>query len=804
VKKLIYISILLTFGFNSVFGQGLYRLGGGTEMNSVQLVTPSDNSLFVFEVTTNSEYKLYEYDGFKYTDLGVIPNIPKHGISDKEDFKIVDARIFDNKLFVLGQDFGPVKSNSSTRILSWDGSNWKDLTTSLVSEAYSASKLVELKGKLCILGIFKSHGLLYYDAPNWVGQGLRMGTNPELDYVLDAETYLGRIYATGEFTRPLSGQRYNTAIFDNNEWRPVVTPPFIGKSKNFTIINGEMLLSGEANVEYDYLKSFNGIGWNDISSGLDDVFITEFWDIAGHNDMLCITGLFENKQSGERFNYMTKDAAGWHFGEQSFTTDKISLAELNGEIFAFGNFNYPAVKAIGEIGYHSAIISGKVYFDENDNCVQDGSEKGLELAKVILNPGNVVAYTDLNGNYSIPVSPGSYSITFAPGIKNDYGCGRIVSTNVTSNVNYEVPELNAIEKVGIVDLELSSQLRNGWQLVKGKYNEIQLNARNNGSVMIEGATLQLKMGDWWKDVTIVPTPNSTTNDEYIWNVSDLAKGETFTINISGIIKSELGLYNDFCFTGDVDFPQTDISTKSNRDAAQLTTTDELDPITKQVDCGSWFSTATEFITYQIRFENEANEVVNNLTIVDTFDNELVATTIWDFTDIGSTKQRVTKVIKDPISKKYRTLCVWNSTDAGLAPSGDASHKDVGYAQIKFELHNVSKVKGIELCNQAHVRLENSEPLYTNTVCSKVTSLSVPQFNTTSLVNFYPNPADQRITFKNNSGEERTVELMSQTGQLIHTYNLHQFEEITVNVDALASGIYLVNVLGFETQKLVIQ
>lgn len=804
MRKLIYISILLTFGFVSAYGQGLYRLGAGTEFNEVGLVTPVGNDIVVFEITTNAEYKLHRFDGFTYNDLGVIPNLPKHGDTSKEDFRIVDAKQFDGKLFVLGHDFGPQKSPSPTRILTWDGNTWSDITTAKVREAFTATKLLEFNNKLCVLGIFKTDGILYLDNGNWIGLGARLGTNIQTDYVLDAAVYRGRIYATGEFTRPLSGQRYNTAVFESNEWRPVITPPFVGKSKNFTVVNGELILSGDANIEFDYLKSFDGIGWTDISAGLDNVLVTEFWDMSGHGEVLCLTGIFENKLTGGSFNFLTKDADGWHIGEQAFTTDVISLSQNGGQIYAYGDFKYPGVQAIGEIGYNSAVISGKVYFDENNNCIQDINESGLALAKVTLNPGNLITFTDENGLYEFPVSPGAYSITFDHGVKNQYGCGRLVTLTVSGNVNYAVPELNAIERPNVVDLELSSQLINGWKLVKGQYNEIRLNAYNNGSETINGATLKLKMGDWWDEVSITPTPSSVIDDEYVWNVSDLQKGAYLTIMINGKIKSELSEYNDFCFTGDVDLPQIDVSTKSNREAAQLTTTDEIDPISKQVDCGAWYSTATDNISYQIRFENEANEVINNVIVIDTFDSELITTHVWDYTDLGQSTKLDIKMIKVPGKEEWRLIYTWVSTDANLAPAGDANGKDVGYAIVKFKLHSLSKEKGVELCNRAQIKLDNSEPLYTNTVCSKATSLNVPGIPMPSQIQFYPNPADQYVALSNESSEERIIDILNQMGQVIKTVTILPFEETEIDISSLSSGVYMLKILGFETQKLVVQ
>ena len=473
MRKLIYISILLTFGFASAFGQGLYRLAEGNELNAVELASPGEDGLYVFEVTASSTYKMHFWDGFSYTDLGVIPNFPKHGDTNKEDFKVVDALYHKDILYVLGHEFGPIKSNQPTQILSWDGTQWTDLTTSEVSSAYSATKLIVYQNNLSILGIFKTAGILAYKNQVWEHIGNRLGTNTSDDYVLDAAIYRGRIYATGEFTRPLSGQRYNTAIYENDAWRPLVTPPFIGKSKHFSMLNNELLLSGEANVEFDYLKSYDGIGWTNVSNGLENVLASEFWDIAVTEGKICLTGVFENRQNGKQFNYLIKDIDGWHMGDQAFSNVPVELVATNNKIYAFGHFQYDGIQAIGEIQSNDALLSGKIYVDENDNCIQDATEVGLPLAKVTLNPGGLVTFTDENGLYEFPVSAGAYTITFEPGIKNRFGCGRLALVTVSNNVNYEVPELNVVEKPDVVDLELSSQFRNGWKLVKGEYNEMQ-------------------------------------------------------------------------------------------------------------------------------------------------------------------------------------------------------------------------------------------------------------------------------------------------------------------------------------------
>lgn len=785
--------------------QGMYRLGEGTELNAVQLIVPSGDNVLVFEITETNQYELHRYNGISLESLGVIPNIPLHEITDQENFKIVDALVLSGKLYVLGSDFGPNPTTKPNRIIEWDGSKWTDLTNDVIANASNVSKLISYNNNLTLVGIFENSGLVSMVDGTWTTVGGVLGDNRISDNVLDATTFLGKVYVTGEFTRPGTGQRYNTGVYQNGTWRPLETPPFIGKSKHFDIVNNQLILTGESNIVYDYIKSYDGSQWTDISVGLEDVIIHEFWDIAGHNSLLYLTGSFEDRQTGRRFNFISKDADGWHFGENTFQNEQIRLAEKGNEIYAYGNFNLNGIINAGELTYHSAMLTGRIYFDENNNCVFDETERGLDLVKVTVNPGEIVGYTNKYGLYEIPVGNDAYTITFEKTNGQDFGCGRLGIVNVTSATNYVAPELNVIEKPDVVDLELSSTMINGWKLVRNSYNEIKLFAHNAGTEDIEGASLSMKMGDWWKEVKITPQPTSTKEGELIWKISDLAKGETFEILISGETKVELELYNDFCFTGEVDFPQVDLFGSSNRETAEFETVDELGPISKQVDCGAWYPTNTQDITYQIRFENEADEIVNDVVVIDTFDSDLVTTGVEDYTVLGSTREVQIRMIEVPGKKQeYRMIYKWISSDANLAPAGAKDGKDVGNVIVKFRLHEYSKQKNIELCNQAQVIYDNNEPLYTNTVCSKATSLGVERNgNFISQVRFFPNPATKEITIENNSQESRIIEIRTQTGQLLFSKELVASENKVLDLTKWAKGVYILQIAGYESQKLLV-
>lgn len=786
------------------YGQAMFKLGQGTEFAHVYKTTGAGQDLYLVEITSQSEYKLHRYDGYDYTDLGTISVLPKHNISTAEGFRILDMTYFENKLYVMGTEFGPNKSTTPNKVVVFDGTNWNDITNTNITEAYQLNSFVSYGNKLHIVGIFKNSGLMYLDNTDWMPAGDVLGSNKVLDYVIDAEVYLGKIYATGEFTRPITAQRYNTAVYQNGSWSPISTPPFIERSRYFTKINNKLVLCGEANVQFDYLKSFDGAGWDDISQGLEDFDAQEFWGLAGTENLLCATGVFVNRKTGVQFNFLMRDTKGWHFGENTFTNNRISLAQNGNDIYAYGDFGFTGISGIGEMTYNSSMISGKVYVDLDNSCTQEPNEKGLGTTKLILNPGNHVFYTNTDGTYQIPVKPGAYTVSFEPPVKYGFGCGKLVSVNVDKQINYQVPDMNVVVLPDVVDLELNSRLLNGYTLLKNKYNEIELLARNNGSVTIDGATLTLKMGDWWKDVVITPTPIQMEEGTYQWNLTNLGEDEQFVIKISGTIKSDLPLHTDFCFTGEVTAPQVDVDGVSNREAVDFTAGEDLDPISKQVSCGKWYAVTDNDISYQIRIANESNSVVNKVTVVDTFDSDLVSNYITDLTDLGSSTKTSFKQIKVPGRDEWRMIYTWTSIDANLSATGATDGSDVGFATIKFKLHDYSKQKGIVLCNTARVYLENYEPQFTNTVCSQATNVGIdPVVKFKSGVILFPNPASDELTIKNGSTEKRTITVMSQTGQILYETEVQSLDNAKLDLRAWVSGIYFVQVRGFETQKLII-
>ncbi|MBO6516320.1 MAG: T9SS type A sorting domain-containing protein [Bacteroidia bacterium] len=806
MKRLIHIAILLVMPLIA-FGQGFYRLGDGFDLGAVKAAHESNGSIVFVEVLENEDYGLKTWDGFEFIDHGAIDVLPKHGVNADGNFEVLDAIVFEGDVYVLGQYDDSYTGSTPIAIAKYDGNSWSNVADQNVQGAYRLTKFVEFNNKLHLIGIFRNSGLLSYEGGSmWVPFGNVLGSDKRNDFVHDVNVFEGRMYATGEFTQQFSNLRFNLGVFANGLWEPVSTPPFLHLSKDIEVVGEKLYVSGEANHLSDYLKTFDGLGWDDVSKGLEDIEVFAFWDLAGHKDLLCLSGIFEERSTGKRFNFLLRDKNGWKFGESTFILDKeIYLLTRGTEIYAYGDFHYGSGANVGELTNNFAMLSGKLFLDKNDNCIQEETEEGLGLARIVLSPGDMEFITNRDGSFDIPISqPGNYSVSYVPQNRHTFGCGKTSVVTVTDMKSYRLPELTAVERPNIVDLELGSTMKNGWKLVRGEYNEIRLTAANRGTTTIEGASLTMKMGDWWEDVSIVPSPTSTDGDMLIWKISDLEQDEAYEIIISGTAKSEIGLYNDFCYTGEVDLPQVDIDKNDNRKTATFETVDELGPISKDCSLGEWYDPTVSSIQYTIRFKNETDKVVNNVYVEDTFDKDLISPRSIDRSQLGSSLIFKSKNLNMG-DGNWRFLVTWRSSNAGIQPQGATEGADVGTIQIEFlELHDHTKNEGTELCNYAKVKLSNQEPIKTNTICSKSMNVGLDPIETPSMVQLYPNPAQDMVTLENNSFEVRTIEIYDQLARVVRTVEVNALSETDIDLANLTKGVYFVKVVGFETKKLIVQ
>jgi hypothetical protein len=188
--------------------------------------------------------------------------------------------------------------------------------------------------------------------------------------------------------------------------------------------------------------------------------------------------------TGWLYNPNSLDAKAWQWSFDRPQADinfvKISFIgqkKLNGDVgFAFDNFKtYSEDIQSKNFGvFQLAKIGDFVFEDTNGDGIQDSGEAGVEGITVTLLDGNGIAIldgngnpitttTDINGNYSFDVTPGTYSVKFdlptgydgfslANQGKNDALDSDVNSAGVTGTYTVKSGEVNNTIDAGVYEL----------------------------------------------------------------------------------------------------------------------------------------------------------------------------------------------------------------------------------------------------------------------------------------------------------------------------------------------------------------
>ncbi len=152
---------------------------------------------------------------------------------------------------------------------------------------------------------------------------------------------------------------------------------------------------------------------------------------------------FTNLPAGNYTIEVTDPPAGTtQTGDPDGTVNNSTTVILSaGQVFLTADFGYQYDEAA------TSDIGDRIWFDTNEDGIQDAGESGLAGVTVVLkdSSGKVIAadVTDGNGNYLFPdVPPGTYTVevTDANGVLTSYGLKTYPSgTDVTSNPSYTFP-----------------------------------------------------------------------------------------------------------------------------------------------------------------------------------------------------------------------------------------------------------------------------------------------------------------------------------------------------------------------------
>jgi hypothetical protein len=276
-----------------------------------------------------------------------------------------------------------------------------------------------------------------------------------------------------------------------------------------------------------------------------------------------------------------------------------------------------------------ALVAGRAYLDNNQNCVfNPASEQGVPNAVIQAVPGFHVTTTLSDGSYSLALpSNAAYALTFAHPAVEEHCVNAPIPVNgllgTTTTLN-----IGTLPTVPL-DVGLSMQsgaARPGFQLTQG------IQVRNLTPASGGTTTLTLTYDPTLSYLSATPTPTSVNGNVLTW-VQGLPGWVVRDFAVQFQVPPDVGLLGtELTMQGSITTTVTDGNQSNNVAVNSITVTGSYDPndklaVTSSGNTEHWIIGTDQWIDYTVRFQNTGTDTAFHVVIRDTLPSNLDASTL---------------------------------------------------------------------------------------------------------------------------------------------------------------------------------
>jgi uncharacterized repeat protein (TIGR01451 family) len=408
-------------------------------------------------------------------------------------------------------------------------------------------------------------------------------------------------------------------------------------------------------------------------------------------------------------------------------------------------------------------ITGKLYFDINNNSIYDQGDIVKINHQISDSVTGRVTFTGPNGNYRLDildtgnfvVSPASVpNFNTLPARRNIYFPGyRLVDTS-----NHFALQPASIFDDLKVEIFPVTNFRGGFDA------KIVLHYQNNGTT-VTSPEIVFKPGLNMHYLNASVNPNNITPDSVLWNIPLLAPFQ------EGIISIEVGV--DFSATmGTLLFPiasispvSTDINPADNFSTYAIPVTASYDPNNILVDHQTLNNTDLiigTYLDYSVNFQNTGTDTAINVRI----NNPIPQNTIPSSIEILGSSHPVT------INYLNQDHTLWFQFDNIMLPDSNAD-ETMSHGYVHYRIKPVSNVTtGDSILNKAYIYFDLNQPVTTNTAVTVINlSTDINSTTNTDIFSVFPNPAksDIRILYSLDKPAHINLSIYDVTGKEIKSF-----------------------------------
>lgn len=445
-------------------------------------------------------------------------------------------------------------------------------------------------------------------------------------------------------------------------------------------------------------------------------------------------------------------------------------------------------------------ISGKLYLDNNNNCIYDAGDSPVTWSYVEASfNGSGIAYggTDSLGDYSISVPSGftytitpyyynsftvacpvagSYSVSTFPSTGNDFALLCNPQSDLTGNIYGQGFRNNAS-----TTLWLSA------------YNKLATCASPN-------ATVTVTLDPLLSYVSSSATPLSVSGSQIVFNAGQLLGYNYSDFNTALTLLTDISanLGDTLCITMTIDPMTGDANPADNTVTVCMLVRNSCDPNEKEeLHAGAGTANVahgTE-LAYTIMFQNVGNDEAYKVSVVDDIDQNLDLSTL-----------KITGYSFQPeISVTGNTL-KFDFNNINLAAASVNEPMSHGYVAYKIK-PKTSAVIGTTINNYAKINFDYNPSIITNTVTDIIAlTTGLNTINYTSDVAMYPNPSNESFAITTATKTASLLTIYDVTGRTIIAKHVVSDKQI-ISTKGLNAGVYFVTLISdgkTHTGKLLVK
>ncbi|MCI4670923.1 MAG: T9SS type A sorting domain-containing protein [Bacteroidia bacterium] len=428
-------------------------------------------------------------------------------------------------------------------------------------------------------------------------------------------------------------------------------------------------------------------------------------------------------------------------------------------------------------------ISGKVFYDENGNCILDGNDFYITEGWIKLNNGAEYVQLDPTGSYSFSVPPGSHTV--APSIGRSFPAFSIsCPANGSFNPTVTLSDIGNLDfaltpDTNIIDLATSiytNAIRPGFN------HSYQIFVQNLGTVPMSGLlTFTHDSQVSYQNATPAPVNYDPQTRTAIFDFSNLLPSRMIKFTVVGQVSATTPLGTSINIIADVGPVTNDNDQSNNFYNHPSTVVGSFDPNDKQVfpagEGPEGFIEPTENIMeYTIRFQNTGTFPAEFVVLRDTLDSDLDLESIKPVAASHPYKMRLKG---DELEVRFDNI---NLPDSISDPEGSQ-----GFFTFVIR-HDGVLAPLTEISNQAAIYFDFNKPIFTNTVLSTIAEPSSILEPAKDGILIYPNPTHGLFQVNGLDANIQLIRVFDITGrEVLHT------NEQSIDLSQEKEGIYLVQI-----------